>query len=190
MREDIGKGAERSLAGEALSATDAIGRAYGCAFCITGKEQAVAQYVEQVCDDAHAIVARKAVLKTVQDEAITVDKILYPGYVFFEAPAHGEHRIPQNANIISILASSGTGDWRLYGEDAKLVKWLFSYDGLLPFSQAIKEGDFVRILSGPLKDTETNIICFDKHRERALVAVTFCNRLVKTWLKYEILEKM
>lgn len=170
--------------------TDENRRAYGCIFCVTGKELAVVRLIERVCEDVRAIAARQLKRMTVHGESHLEDKILYPGYVFFEAPVHAEtlERFPRDANILSVL-KSGNDDWQLYGEDAKLVEWLFSYEGLLPISKAYKEGDWVQITSGPLMDLAGQIVRFDKHHKSAQVAITFCNRPVAFWLNFEFVDE-
>ena len=190
-REGIEKRAEQSLEGEAMPETNDVERAYGCVFCVTGKELAVAQHIERVCEDVRAIVARQLRQKTVHGQSHTEERALYLGYVFFDAAAH-EDRIlgfPKNENILAILRS-GKEDWRLYGNDAKFAEWLFSYEGLIPFSEAINEGDRVRIISGPLYDMRGSVVKFDKRHKSAQVAITICNRVVKTWLQFEIVEKI
>lgn len=165
-------------------------RAYGCAFCVTGAELAAAQHIQRSLENVRAIVARQLKKKTVHGATHSEEIILYPGYAFFEAPsqADGILGLPKHESILSILKAEN-GDWRLYGEDAKLVEWLFSYGGLLPLSQACKEGDFVRITGGPLLDLQGRVLRFDKRHQSAQVAVTFCNRVIHAWFQFEVLEK-
>ena len=169
--------------------TNGAKRAYGCVFCVTGKEQVVAQHMEQTGDDIRAIVARQSKRKTVQGKTNVEEAVLFPGYVFFDAPEDTE--ITQkfsNRNVLSILTSE-TGDWRLYGGDAEVVQWLFSYNGLLTLSEAYQEGDRIRIIAGPLKGLEGQIIRIVKRDRSAQVAIPFCNRVSKVWLGFEIVEK-
>ena len=162
---------------------------YGCIFCITGMENAVAQQIEYACDDVRAIVARLVKPRTSQGKKYTEESILFPGYIFFETLKSKDplQRIPKE-NILSILTTDGS-DWRLYGKDESLVKWLFSYNGVVPFSKAYQEGDRIKIICGPLKDLQADVQKVDKRNRSALVSLTFCNRTVKVWLSYEIVEK-
>jgi len=165
--------------------------AYGCIFCVTGMELAAVQHIQRVCDDVHVIVARQFQQRTIHGKSHVAESLLFPGYAFFEASAREDviNRFPKHESILSILKTAD-GDWRLYGDDAKLVKWLFSYDGLLPLSQACKEGDWVRIIDGPLLDMQGKIVHFDKRHKSAQVAITFCNREIKTWFQFELVEKI
>lgn len=168
---------------------DEINWAYGCVFCATGKEADIAKRIEQMCANIRTVVARQLKKKSNQGEKHIEEAILFPGYIFFEAPTGLEtvSMFPKE-NIFSVLKSE-SGDWQLYGDDARFVHWLFSYDGLIPFSKAYKEGDRIRIVSGPLKDFEGQILCTDKRNQSRKVAIRFCNREVTTWLGFKIIEK-
>lgn len=165
-------------------------RAYGCAFCVTGKEWMAARHIERISEDIRVMVPRQAKRKTMQGKTHTEEAVLFPGYIFFNA-CESANIVPKflQGNLISILRSD-TGDWRLYGNDAKIAQWLFSYGGVVPFSKACQEGDRIRIVSGPLKDLEGLILRVVKRDRCAQVAVTFCNRIVKVWLGFEIVEKI
>jgi len=163
---------------------------YGCVFCVTGKERDAAQHIEQAYGHVRTMVARRLKLKTVQGRTHPEEEVLYPGYVFIKVPSRGEMplTLQKDANIISLLTTN-EGEWRLYGNDARVVQWLFSYDGLIAYSQAYQEGDQVRIISGPLKDLAGQIVRLDKRHKGAQVAITFCNREIKIWLRFEIVDK-
>jgi hypothetical protein len=75
-----------------------------------------------------------------------------------------------------------SGIWQLQGEDERFVRWLFQYDGLLGFSKAYKEGDRIRIISGPLKDMEGKIRRVDKRGMSGQVILSFYGKDVPVWL--------
>ena len=169
---------------------DEPGRAYGCIFCITGKEAAVADRIQKTCSDVRAIVARQHKIKSVQGKKHIEEIALFPGYVFFNASTDLEvASLFPKENTFAILKTE-LGDWRLYGADARFAQWLFSYDGLISFSKAYQEGDRIRIISGPLKDLEARITHIDKRNESGKVAIQFCNREISAWLGFEIVEKI
>ena len=172
-----------------MSETSETGHVYGCVFCVTGKEVNAARLIEWACEGIRVTVARQLMQKTVHGITHAEEKALYPGYAFFEAPAGKDivRKFPKDKSILSVLKSE-TGDWRLYGNDAKHAQWLFSYDGLIPVSKACKEGEWVRIISGPLLSLQGQILHFDKHHRSAQVAISFCNRVIKTWFQYELIE--
>lgn len=167
----------------------AMGRVYGCLFCTTGKEMAVAQMVQTVRPDVRAIAARMEKHKSVQGKKSKIEAILLPSYVFFEAP--GDMRsiswMPTE-NVIRVLSQDGI--WQLSGEDERFARWLFRYDGLLSFSKAYQEGDRIRIISGPLKDMEGHLRRVDKRGRSGQVALEFHHRTILAWLGFDLVKPM
>ncbi len=138
-----------------------IPRAYGCVFCTTGKERVVAERLQQVCPEVRAVVARQEKHKSHQGKKSKVTVTFLPSYVFFEAAEDFDPygSLPRE-HVIRVLRGVG-GTWRLAGEDLAFARWLFGYGGVLRFSKACKEGDRIRIISGPLKDMEGRITRMD-----------------------------
>lgn len=82
------------------------------------------------------------------------------------------------------------GDWRLRGADEQFVRWLFRYDGLLSLSQAYRDGDRIRIISGPMKDVEGRIRRVDKRGCSGQVLLSFNGREIPTWLSFELIDRI
>ena len=163
--------------------------AYGCLFCVTGKEQSVAERVQAACPDVRAITMRKIKYRTCRKVKQTEEAIVLPGYVFFKAPSYIEPvLIFPRLNVIRALSMEG--DWRLRGADEEFARWLFRYDGLLSLSQAYRDGDRIRIISGPLKDMEGRIRRVDKRGMSGQVLLSFNGREIPTWLSFELIDRM
>lgn len=162
--------------------------AYGCIFCITGKEQIVADQIQLACPEVCAVTMRQLKYRTHKKVKTREEAIVFPGYVFFRAPSYVEpiHRFPRK-NIIRVLTLDD-GRWQLTGEDKSFVRWLFQYNGLLGFSQAYKENDRIRIVSGPLKDMEGKIKRVDKRGCSGQVILSFHDKEVPVWLGFEIIK--
>mgnify|MGYP002558376950 FL=1 len=165
------------------------GVAYGCLFCVTGKEMIVAENIQAACPEVRAIAMRKIKYRTSKKVKRTEEGIVLPGYVFFKAPSHIEPVVifPRQ-NVIRTLSMEG--DWRLHGADEEFTRWLFHYDGLLSLSQAYRDGDRIRIISGPLKDMEGRIRRVDKHGMSGQVLLSFNGREIPTWLSFELIDRM
>ena len=164
------------------------GKSYGCLFCKTGKEQNVAEQIQTTCPNVRATVMRQLKYRTCKKVKTQEEAILLPSYVFFEAPSSMEPSIEfPMQNVIRILAMDN-GIWQLQGEDERFVKWLFQYDGLLGFSQAYKEGDQIRIISGPLKDMEGKIKRVDKRGMSGQVILSFYGKDIPVWLGFELIK--
>lgn len=167
---------------------DSANKAYGCLFCATGKELAVARRVQLADPLVRAVVARQEKHTTSQGVKSKKTEIFLPGYVFFETERTMESLewLPRT-DVIRIL-SYGDGYWQMIGEDERFAKWLFGYDGLLGFSKAYREGEQVRIVSGPLKDMEGCITKVDKRGRSGQIAVRFDSRVIKVWLGFDMID--
>lgn len=80
------------------------------------------------------------------------------------------------------------GTWQLAGQDERFAKWLFKYDGLLNFSKAYREGERIKIVSGPLKDMEGQIKRIDKRGRSGQVILQFGGISTKVWLGFDLIE--
>lgn len=165
---------------------------YGCVFCTTGKETVVARLIERAGRDwgVHAVAARQEKHKSENGKKSKIIAVVLKSYVFFRAPAD----MPDIAwmpreDIIKVLTYED-GDWRLMGEDGRFAEWLFSYDGLLSFSTAYKEGERIRIISGPLKDMEGQIRRIDKRGRSGQVAIEFNHKVTQVWLGFDLVNPM
>lgn len=162
--------------------------AYGCLFCKTGKEQSVAEQIQVTCPNVRATTMRQLKYRTCKKVKTQEEAILLPSYVFFEAPSSMEPSIEfPTQNVIRILAMD-SGIWQLQGEDERFVRWIFQYDGLLGFSKAYKEGDRIRIISGPLKDMEGKIKRVDKRGMSGQVILSFYGKDIPVWLGFELVK--
>ena len=163
-------------------------KAYGCVFCVTGKEEIVAGKIQNDCPGVNATAVRQVKRKTENGSTSLVTQIIFPGYVFLEAEPGNEYvfRIPKDGAVKLLATSDQT--WQLYGSDERFARWVFSLEGLISLSKANKEGDRVEIICGPLKDLEGSILRVDKRNQSGQVALLFNNRMVKTWLGFEFVK--
>lgn len=165
-------------------------RAYGCVFCVTGKEQEVADRIQRVCPEVCATAVFQEKHKSVCGKKNKIKAVVLPGYVFFEAPDDTGIVIHfPKMDIIRVLKGNDH-DWQLTGDDYEFARWLFSYQGCLGFSTAYREGDRIRILSGPLKDMEGMISRMDRRGRSGQVTVKFNERDVKLWLGFDLVDTL
>lgn len=164
--------------------------AFGCLFCITGKEQALAALINRTQSVVKAFVAKQEQFHSQQGVKTKVKKLLMPGYVFFQAPEDEdvEVLIPRD-HLIRILTTDD-GVWQLYGEDERFVQWLWQYGGTLGFSKAMKEGTRIKIVSGPLKDLEGKIRKVDKRGRSGQVALEFHGKVTLVWLGFDLVDEV
>lgn len=166
-----------------------IVKAYGCLFCMTGKENIVANCIQLYNKNVHAKAACQTMRHTSQGVTRLQNDVILKGYVFFETSADASLNglLPPN-DILSVLSYSD-GDWRLCGDDLEYAKWIFKYNGVLPLSKAYKVGDRIFIIDGPLKDLEGSITRIDKRNRSGQVTIHFASREQKVWLGFDIVKE-
>lgn len=164
-------------------------KAYGCAFCATGREEAAARFIEKDCPGVRATAVRQVKRRSVNGSTSLITQVAFPGYVFLEAEPGNEYIFRIRGDSAARLLTSRDHNWRLYGPDERFARWIFSLNGLISLSKAYREGDRVKVVSGPLKDLEGSILRVDKRNQSGQVALMFHNRLVKAWLGFEFVER-
>lgn len=70
---------------------------YGCLFCRTGAEAAIAGYVNQTITDVEAVAPTRTRRKTIAGKAVEDQVQLLPGYLFFRTET--DERITQLTRI-------------------------------------------------------------------------------------------
>ncbi len=163
-------------------------KVYGCIFCTTGKEDLVARYIETANPNIRALPVRQQKRKKVDKHTSIVEEICFPGYVFIEADVGSSILLATNISCMIKLLSSKTKDWKLYGDDEAFARWIFARSGIISFSKGYKEGDRIKISSGPLKDLEGHIVRIDKRNKNGQVSLTFHDRVIKAWLGFELID--
>lgn len=160
----------------------------GCIFCKSGQEEAAVRLLMTTPGMHHAFVPRKVEHRSEKGVKSTVKKVLFPGYVFFQAEESWAPTLPMYYAdyILRLLQTSGS--WRLKGEDEALARWLLEHDGLLDMSKAYQEGTRVVIQSGPLKELEGVITKVDRHNRNGMVTLELFGRKTNVWLAFELVK--
>ena len=165
-------------------------RAYGCLFVTTGREREYAERLQRDVPGVCAFAACREKHHTVKGVRNKVIEVMMPGYVFFQADAEivPWQSFPRE-HLIRVLTIE-KDVWQLVGEDERFVKWLMTYDGLLGFSKAYREGTKVRIASGPLKDLEGRIVKVDNRGRSGKVSLEFNGRQMVVWLGFDLIDPL
>ena len=164
-------------------------RAFGCIFCMTGKEHLVAAYLEQQNPHVKARAVCQTKRYTSHGKTVLRNEVILHGYVLFEAPvSQTPVRVFREDDMISLL-TYGDGDWRLYGDDEVYARWVFKHNGVIGLSKAYQVGDRVQIVEGPLKDVEGAITRVDRRNRSGQVTLMFGGKQIKAWLGFEIIKE-
>lgn len=162
--------------------------ALGCIFCKTGSEEATVRLLNATPRMRHAFVPKKVEHHSEKGVKSKVERLLFPGYVFFQAENDWAPTMSMyHADYILRLLRTD-GSWQLKGDDETLARWLLQHGGLLDVSKAYQEGNRVVIKSGPLKELEGVITKVDRHNRNGLVTVEIFGRKTNVWLAFELVE--
>ena len=116
---------------------------------------------------------------------------MLPGYVFISVPFDDDginlYNCARLPDVYRLLTDS-EGNWPLWGNDEKFARWVIKNRGMIGLSQAYKAGDKIRMLSGPLKELEGNIIKIDRRGRNGLIEAEFDGQKKQFWLAFEYTE--
>lgn len=162
--------------------------AYACIYCRTGGEEQLARDLQISCPDVTAMNPTKLRYRRVNGKPVSEKAALFPGYIFLRLPGdYPTHRLKLSGLLYKILRDSDN-DWRLSGADRAFAEKLFATGGVLGFSKAYYEGDRIRIVEGPLKELEGNIIRVNHRKRTAQVQLNIQGMDMSVWLGFELIE--
>lgn len=153
----------------------------------TGQEESTAQLISgRVPDELleEVFYPRYEVLRKVRGERVVAVKPLIPGYLIASTrqPSLLQERLRALPVFARVLCTDGVPT-PLEPEEARIIG-AFTQPGMrvVPMSRAVKEGERVRVLDGPLVGQEVLITNVDRHKCQASIEMDFCGRRVSTRL--------
>lgn len=158
---------EKAMNGAAFCAAEAC-----CVFCLTGREQCVIRQIQQLDDHTALcpVVERHEFIRKREEAHF---QVLFPGYVFiYTLGKLRRQEILRIPSVIRFLENGSEGP-ALRGEDARFASYLFEHGGIIGKSHAVREGDRIRVVEGPMKDLNGTITQVNKQRRRATVEFVF-----------------
>lgn len=161
---------------------------YGCVFCRTGKENSVAESLENEILGCRTIVPEKLRYRRTHGVAIEEKIKLFPGYVFFRANKNCEIRKIFGHQFIYRILKNADGDWKLEGTDKEIVQRFFKFNGILGFSKVYYEGGKIRVIEGFLKDFEGRIVRVNHRAKTAQIKILIQDKAFSLWTGFELIE--
>ena len=76
----------------------------------------------------------------------------------------------------------------MYGNDLVYANWVLEAEGLITVSKAIELNGKVKIINGPLKNLEGNIIEYSKHNRNCKIEIHLLNQTINAWLPFEYID--
>ena len=126
-----------------------------------------------------------------QGEWHTLQKKLFPGYVFFISD-NAEELFLQLKKVPAMTKMLGTGDEivALTPQEIEFILRFCGEDDIVGMSEGIIENDQVHILSGPLIGLEGYIRKIDRHKRKAWLELEMFGRMQRVEVGLEILHKV
>lgn len=105
---------------------------YGCLFCRTGAETAIADSINQTMIGIEAVAPMRTRRKTVTGKVIEDQVHLLPGYTFFRTEADEQPaQLTHITHVLKLLEYDNLS-WNLTGSDREFAEFLFDNDLLQP----------------------------------------------------------
>ena len=161
-----------------------------CLHCLTGYEHQVAEHIRKLGYPSLVPVSKRLIV--LGGKKSTQQRRLFPGYVFFRSGPLNADEINQVTELdyaIRLLRYD-TGYYALTEQDASLISRLWQNNGVFEVSQAWREGNRIRFISGPLKDMEARIVKVNLKRSSVSVQLGEGSLLGKIWCSIEMIENL
>lgn len=120
---------------------------------------------------------------------VDLEHDLLPGYIFLYFKDHKPEigRFRSISGVIRCL-SAAEEQHELTGSDEKFALMVLHNQGIIGKTKVYQEGQRIRICEGAFTGVSARIIKVDRRASRMMIEMPFANRLVKTWVEYEIVE--
>jgi transcriptional antiterminator NusG len=159
---------------------------YFCLFCETLKEAKVETFLKRLgLNVISALVERKTFKNGKWAKEL---RAIIPGYVFFENNCEPDWDIICKNFYVYFPLHYPDKSKYLKGKDLDFINWLKRHNGLIKISKAIEIGTKVKILEGPLKELEGQIIKINKRQKCVCVNIEGEGIKNTIWLSYEIIS--
>ncbi|NLG25101.1 MAG: hypothetical protein GX558_07070 [Clostridiales bacterium] len=158
-----------------------------CVSCRTGYEAAVATQIAAYCR-CRALAMRKMKREMRNGQWVTREIVALPGYLFLYADdTIDPQRVLRVPGTFQFLRYDD-GGIDLRGDDRAFAQWLLAQGGVLGLSSALREGDRVVMIDGPLKELGGRILRVDKRKRIAQVAIRAAQAERHIWLSFDWLK--
>lgn len=158
-----------------------------CAFCGTGKEEMTVRLIERVMP-VKALTPKLLCCENHKGVWVDHTRVLLPGYLFIYTDEPLDFRLLYSLSDVYKVLTYEDRSSALRGADNDFARWIFSEGGIIGKSNALREGDRIRVIDGPLKLFEGGIQKVNKQRKRALVEIDFHGICNHVWMPFEWME--
>ncbi|GHU77809.1 hypothetical protein FACS189462_0670 [Spirochaetia bacterium] len=161
--------------------------AFFCIFCKTGNETAVETFLRELGYTVISSLSERNIVKN--GKMIKENRHIIPGYVFFSNNGEPDWDKIMDCKYVHypLKYSDNTKQMREY--DMKFVQWLIRHNDGIKISKVIQIGTKIKIIDGPLKEYEGNIIKVNKRQKCVAVKINTEGIINTIWLSYEYIKE-
>jgi transcription antitermination factor NusG len=157
-----------------------------CIFCETGKETKVQDRLRELGFTVILPVVERMVFK--RKKQTRELRPLLPGYVFLHHDCEPDWKKVNRLDYVYCALGYSDNSKVLRNKDLDFVHWVMRRNHIVEISKAVQVGTKVKIVSGPLKEWEGNIIRLNSRSKCAEVKIDTEGIAHKIWLSYELIK--
>ena len=159
-----------------------------CLFTLQGLELNISEELNKNYEHCLATPLAKMSHRSRKGHKYDVQEVLLGGYIFvYLEKGRDINKIKSSKNYFKIL-NRQNDDGKLFGNDLKYAEWVLEVEGFLSVSEAIKLNGKVKIINGPLKNLEGNIVEYSKRNRNCRIEMEFLGQTINTWLPFEWID--
>jgi len=158
---------------------------------IAGREQRAALKLNRLLDQAFSFyLPRKEVIHTLKGQEKRVHKALFPGYFFVHKDIEmlAQHLSQKKWSGTAIPLRIRDRYLSVYPHEMERLFSMAGPDGIIPVSKGVCQGSRVKIVHGPLKQFEGEILFVNRRKKKARVRMNLMNRSVDVTLGLELIR--
>ena len=157
-----------------------------CVFCETSYENEVGVFLQNLGYNVISALVERNIYRN--GKFIKEYRSIIPGYVFFENNCEPDWNEIYKFKYIYYPLKYTNNQKRLNDNDLQFVKWLKGYNGKIKISNAIKIGNKLKFIDGPLTELESFMVKLNKKHKCAGIKIEGENIKRIIWLSYELVE--
>ena len=157
-----------------------------CIFCETSYENEVGAFLQNLGYNVISALVERKIFKC--GKFIKEYRSIIPGYVFFENNCEPDWNEICKFKYVYYPLQYANNQKMLNNNDLQFVKWLKGYNGKIKISNAVKAGNRLKFIDGPLSELEGLIVKLNKKQKCAGIKIEGEGIKSIIWLSYELVE--
>ncbi len=159
-----------------------------CLFTLEGLETKIADELNKRYEYCLVSPLLKMAHRSKKGVKYDVQEVLLGGYLFVYLPIDRKVYYLKSDNYYFKVLSKDNDNGKLVGKDLEYADWVLSQEGVLSVSEAIRIDGKVKIVGGPLKNLEGQIVEYSKKNRNCCIEIELMSQKIKTWLPFDWID--